>query len=64
MNIAFNEMNPFPMKHIRNRRAVHLMKVKADLAELEKIKQEYFRKKEELGSADNDLGVSEDEDDT
>ncbi|CAI9565189.1 unnamed protein product, partial [Staurois parvus] len=54
MNIAFNEMNPFPMKHIRNRRAVHLEKFKADLAELEKIKQEYFRQKEELGSGDND----------
>ncbi|XP_072261332.1 TBC1 domain family member 2A [Pyxicephalus adspersus] len=64
MNIAFNEMNPFPMKHLKNRRAVHMEKCKADMAELEKIKQEYFRQKEELGSADMDLGVSEDEDDT
>ncbi|XP_018425487.1 PREDICTED: TBC1 domain family member 2A [Nanorana parkeri] len=64
MNIAFNEMNPFPMKHIRNRRAVHMEKFKAGLAELEKIKKEYFRQKEELGSANMDLGVSEDEDDT
>ncbi|KAM5192147.1 TBC1 domain family member 2A [Mantella aurantiaca] len=63
MNIAFNEMNPFPMKHIRNRRAAHMEKFRADLAELEKIKQEYVRQREELGSAVLDLGVSEDEDD-
>ncbi|XP_068089813.1 TBC1 domain family member 2A isoform X2 [Hyperolius riggenbachi] len=64
MNIAFNEMNPFPMKLVRNRRAMHMEKFKAELSELEKIKQEYCKQREELGSGNNDLGASEDEDDT
>ncbi|KAM3939201.1 TBC1 domain family member 2A isoform 2-T2 [Leptodactylus fuscus] len=64
MNIAFNELNPFPMKLVRNRRAAHLEKFKTELAELENIKQEYVKNKEELRSTDNDMGVSEDEEDT
>ncbi|XP_063776119.1 TBC1 domain family member 2A [Pseudophryne corroboree] len=64
MNIAFNEMNPFPMKLVRNRRVAHMEKFKAELAELEKIKQEYVKKNEKLGSADIDMVVSEDEEDT
>ncbi|XP_075060720.1 TBC1 domain family member 2A isoform X1 [Mixophyes fleayi] len=64
MNIAFNEMNPFPMKLVRNRRVAHMEKFKVELAELEKIKQEYVKKNEKHGSADIDMGVSEDEEDT
>ncbi|KAM4708180.1 TBC1 domain family member 2A isoform 2-T2 [Discoglossus pictus] len=64
MNIAFNEMNPFPMKLLRNRRAAHMEKFKAELSELEQIKKEYVKNKEELGSKDLDMGVSEDEEET
>ncbi|XP_075706125.1 TBC1 domain family member 2A [Rhinoderma darwinii] len=64
MNIAFNEMNPFPMKLVRNRRAAHMEKFKAELVELENIKQAYVKSKEELRSRDNDVGVSDDEEDT
>ncbi|XP_056425767.1 TBC1 domain family member 2A isoform X2 [Hyla sarda] len=64
MNIAFNEMNPFPMRLVKNRRAAHMEKFKAELAELENLKQEYVKSKEELRSTENDMGVSDDEDDT
>ncbi|XP_040273781.1 TBC1 domain family member 2A isoform X2 [Bufo bufo] len=64
MNIAFYEMNPFPMKLVRNRRAAHMEKFKAALVELENIKLEYVKSKRELRSTDNDMGVSEDEEDT
>ncbi|XP_069834099.1 TBC1 domain family member 2A isoform X2 [Dendropsophus ebraccatus] len=64
MNIAFNEMNPFPIKLVRNRRAAHMEKLKAELVELENIKQEYVKSKEDLRSTDNDMGVSDDDDDT
>ncbi|KAM4807894.1 TBC1 domain family member 2A [Rhinophrynus dorsalis] len=63
MNIAFNEMNPFPLKLLKNRRAAHMEKFKAELNELEQIKQEYVKQKE-LRSKDLDMGVSEDEEET
>ncbi|KAG8593878.1 hypothetical protein GDO81_000979 [Engystomops pustulosus] len=64
MNIAFNEMNPFPMKLVRKSRAEHMEKFKAELVELEYIKREYVKSKKELRSTGNDMGVSEDEEDT
>ncbi|XP_029459785.1 TBC1 domain family member 2A isoform X2 [Rhinatrema bivittatum] len=66
MNIAFNEMNPFPMKQLQNRRAAHMEKLKAELSELERIKEEYekVKEKEDLGTEHLDEGVSEDEEDT
>ncbi|XP_053559207.1 TBC1 domain family member 2A [Bombina bombina] len=64
MNIAFNEMNPFPMKLLKNRRAAHLEKFKAELAELEQIKQEYVLSKKVEGKKDLDIGLSEDEEET
>ncbi|XP_055488447.1 TBC1 domain family member 2A [Leucoraja erinacea] len=47
MNIAFVEMNPFPMRLLQNRRTVHLEKLKAELRELEKIRVEYVKDREE-----------------
>ncbi|XP_051875255.1 TBC1 domain family member 2A isoform X2 [Pristis pectinata] len=47
MNIAFVEMNPFPMRLLRNRRTVHLEKLKAELRELERIRVEYVKDREE-----------------
>ncbi|KAJ8339823.1 hypothetical protein SKAU_G00344560 [Synaphobranchus kaupii] len=41
MSIAFNGMNPFPMKLLIGRRTVHLERLKAELSELERIQTEY-----------------------
>ncbi|KAG9480495.1 hypothetical protein GDO78_012126 [Eleutherodactylus coqui] len=64
MNIAFNDMNPFPMKLVRNRRAVHMEKFKVELVELENLKREYMKSKQDLRSPGNDMGVSDDDEDT
>ncbi|XP_074136156.1 TBC1 domain family member 2A isoform X2 [Sminthopsis crassicaudata] len=45
MNIAFTDMNPFPMKQLRNRRAMHREKLEAELQELEHIKARFLREK-------------------
>ncbi|KAM4051451.1 TBC1 domain family member 2A isoform 3-T4 [Anomaloglossus baeobatrachus] len=63
MNIAFNELNPFPMKLVRNRRVAHMEKFKAELVELENIKREYVKSKKDLNSTGNNMGVSDDEED-
>ncbi|XP_078532684.1 TBC1 domain family member 2A isoform X2 [Lissotriton helveticus] len=63
-NIAFNEMNPFRMKQLRNRRAAHMEKLKAELSELERIKEEYVKEKVEHANMHLDVGVSEDEEET
>lgn len=63
-NIAFNEMNPFRMKQLRNRRAAHMEKLKAELSELERIKEEYVKEKVEHANKHLDVGVSEDEEET
>lgn len=62
-NIAFMEMNPFPMKLLWNRRAHHLERLKAELRELESIQKEFLT--ESMGHKDRDLdpAVGEDEED-
>ncbi|GCC29596.1 hypothetical protein chiPu_0008039 [Chiloscyllium punctatum] len=47
MNIAFVEMNPFPLKLLRNRRMLHLEKLKAELSELERIREAYVKERVE-----------------
>uniref|UniRef100_A0A6I8NKI7 TBC1 domain family member 2A n=1 Tax=Ornithorhynchus anatinus TaxID=9258 RepID=A0A6I8NKI7_ORNAN len=64
MNIAFNDMNPFPMKQLRNRRALHREKLEAELRELESIKAEYVRERAGQGSKPLEGCNSEDEEDT
>ncbi|XP_057692114.1 TBC1 domain family member 2B isoform X2 [Corythoichthys intestinalis] len=46
MNIAFVDMNPFPMRQIQNRRGFHLEKVRLELTELEAIRQTFLRERE------------------
>ncbi|XP_077567148.1 TBC1 domain family member 2B [Stigmatopora nigra] len=46
MNIAFVDMNPFPMKQIQNRRGFHLEKVRLELSELEAIRQTFLRERD------------------
>ncbi|XP_015415975.1 PREDICTED: TBC1 domain family member 2A isoform X3 [Myotis davidii] len=42
MSIAFNDMNPFPMKQLQQLRAVHRERLEAELRELEQFKAEYL----------------------
>ncbi|TMS05257.1 TBC1 domain family member 2B [Larimichthys crocea] len=61
MNIAFVDMNPFPMRQIQNRRSFHLEKVRLELTELETIRQTFLRERET--SQDGRSFVSDDEED-
>uniref|UniRef100_A0A674NQF6 TBC1 domain family member 2B n=1 Tax=Takifugu rubripes TaxID=31033 RepID=A0A674NQF6_TAKRU len=61
MNIAFVDMNPFPMRQIQNRRAFHLEKVRLELTELEAIRQTFLRERET--TQDRRSFVSDDEED-
>ncbi|NXB72958.1 TBD2A protein, partial [Donacobius atricapilla] len=49
MNIAFNDLNPFPMKLLRNRRSMHREELEAELCELEQIKAAYVKERAEHG---------------
>ncbi|XP_014668538.1 PREDICTED: TBC1 domain family member 2B-like [Priapulus caudatus] len=40
-HVAFGELNPFPMKHIASRRQAHLLQVKAEFEELQKMREEF-----------------------
>ncbi|XP_067886706.1 TBC1 domain family member 2A isoform X1 [Heterodontus francisci] len=62
MNIAFVEMNPFPLRLLQNRRATHLEKLNAELSELERIREAYV--KERVEQKDRIDGISEDEEET
>ncbi|XP_071752605.1 TBC1 domain family member 2B [Centroberyx gerrardi] len=61
MNIAFVDMNPFPLRQIQNRRSFHLEKVRLELTELEAIRQTFLRERE--SSQDRRSFVSDDEED-
>ncbi|NWX64967.1 TBD2A protein, partial [Promerops cafer] len=50
MNIAFNDLNPFPMKLLRNRRSMHREELEAELCELEQIKAAYVKDRAEQGA--------------
>ncbi|XP_023375801.1 TBC1 domain family member 2B, partial [Pteropus vampyrus] len=41
--ISFGDLNPFPLRQIRNRRAYHLEKVRLELTELEAIREDFLR---------------------
>ncbi|KAM4619299.1 TBC1 domain family member 2B isoform 2-T2 [Polymixia lowei] len=61
MNIAFVDMNPFPLRQIQSRRSFHLEKVRLELTELEAIRQTFLRERET--SQDGRTFVSDDEED-
>ncbi|XP_049579269.1 TBC1 domain family member 2B [Syngnathus scovelli] len=61
MNIAFVDMNPFPMRQIQNRRSFHLEKVRLELTELEAIRQTFLRERET--SQDRRSFLSDDDED-
>ncbi|KAG1962351.1 TBC1 domain family member 2A [Pimephales promelas] len=60
-SIAFNDMNPLPMKLLRNRRAVHLEQLRTEIRELENLQNAY--KAEHVRCKDKELDTlaSEDE---
>ncbi|MEE6515182.1 hypothetical protein FKM82_023721 [Ascaphus truei] len=60
INIAFVDMNPFPLRQIRNRRTYHLEKVRLELSELEAIREDFIRERE-TNLERRDL-ISDDED--
>uniref|UniRef100_A0A4W4HKR7 Uncharacterized protein n=1 Tax=Electrophorus electricus TaxID=8005 RepID=A0A4W4HKR7_ELEEL len=59
--IAFGDLNPFPMKVLRNRRALHLQRLQAELRELERLQEEYTSENEPHKYLD--LIASEDDED-
>ncbi|XP_043403577.1 TBC1 domain family member 2A isoform X6 [Chelonia mydas] len=61
MSIAFSDMNPFPMKVLRNRRATHRAELEAELSELERIKAQYVKEQAEQVTWHLDGAVSEEE---
>uniref|UniRef100_A0A8C0HDV7 TBC1 domain family member 2 n=1 Tax=Chelonoidis abingdonii TaxID=106734 RepID=A0A8C0HDV7_CHEAB len=61
MSIAFNDMNPFPMKVLRNRRATHREELEAELSELEWIKVQYMKEQAEQVTWHLDGAVSEED---
>lgn len=61
MNMAFVDMNPFPLRQIQNRRTFHLEKVRLELTELEAIRQTFLRERET--SHNGRTLISDDEED-
>ncbi|KAJ8344505.1 hypothetical protein SKAU_G00318340 [Synaphobranchus kaupii] len=61
MNIAFVDMNPFPLRQIQNRRTFHLERVRLELTELEAIRQTFLRERET--DPDGSTLISDDEED-
>ncbi|XP_072526914.1 TBC1 domain family member 2B [Salminus brasiliensis] len=61
MNMAFVDMNPFPLRQILNRRTFHLEKVRLELTELEAIRQTFLRERET--SQNGRTLISDDEED-
>ncbi|XP_065764084.1 TBC1 domain family member 2A isoform X2 [Muntiacus reevesi] len=61
MHIAFNDMNPFPMKQLRQLRAAHRERLQAELNELEQLKAEYLETRVAQGPSAPEGCPSEDE---
>ncbi|XP_035108828.1 TBC1 domain family member 2A isoform X3 [Callithrix jacchus] len=61
MNIAFNDMNPFRMKQLRQLRIIHRERLEAELQELEQLKAEYLERRTSQGRAVPEGCASEDE---
>ncbi|XP_066210888.1 TBC1 domain family member 2B isoform X2 [Saccopteryx leptura] len=46
IGISFGDLNPFPLRQIRNRRTYHLEKVRLELTELEAIREDFLRERD------------------
>uniref|UniRef100_A0A8C1IS53 TBC1 domain family, member 2 n=1 Tax=Cyprinus carpio TaxID=7962 RepID=A0A8C1IS53_CYPCA len=60
-SIAFNDMNPLPMKLLQNRRAAHLERLHAEIKELEKLRKAYRAEQVQCKDKELDTLASEDE---
>jgi len=60
-SIAFNDMNPFPRRLLRNRRVQHLEHLQGELRELEEQQKEFVTERGEC--KDKELGMVASEDD-
>lgn len=63
MNIAFNDMNPFPMRQLQQLRTAHRERLEAELRELEQFKAEYLETRASLDPVMPEGCTSEDEGD-
>lgn len=61
MSIAFNDMNPFPMKQLRQLRTAHGERLEAELQELEQLKAAYLETQASQLPAVPEACASEDE---
>ncbi|XP_042338309.1 TBC1 domain family member 2A-like, partial [Plectropomus leopardus] len=61
--IAFNDMNPFPGRLLRNRRVFHLERLQGELRELEEQQREFVTESAERKDKELDTMVSEDDED-
>ncbi|XP_047208827.1 TBC1 domain family member 2A isoform X2 [Girardinichthys multiradiatus] len=59
--IAFNDMNPFPRRLLRNRRALHLVRLQGELRELEEQQKKFVTESAEQKNKELEMG-SEDDD--
>ncbi|XP_037531598.1 TBC1 domain family member 2A [Nematolebias whitei] len=62
IGIAFNDMNPFPRRLLRNRRALHLERLQRELRELEEQQKEFVTESAERKDKELDMAASEDDD--
>uniref|UniRef100_A0A3P9B456 Uncharacterized protein n=1 Tax=Maylandia zebra TaxID=106582 RepID=A0A3P9B456_9CICH len=62
-SIAFNDMNPFPSRLLRNRRVLHLERLQAELRELEEQQKEFITESVVRKDKELDVVVSEDDED-
>ncbi|XP_051774211.1 TBC1 domain family member 2A isoform X1 [Ctenopharyngodon idella] len=60
-SIAFNDMNPLPMKLLWNRRGVHLERLHAEIKELENLQKAYKAENVQCKDKELDTLASEDE---
>uniref|UniRef100_A0A671MKQ0 TBC1 domain family member 2A-like n=1 Tax=Sinocyclocheilus anshuiensis TaxID=1608454 RepID=A0A671MKQ0_9TELE len=60
-SIAFNDMNPLPMKLLQNRRATHLERLHAEIKELENLRTAYKAEHVQCKDKELDTLASEDE---
>lgn len=61
-NIAFGDMNPFPRRLLRNRRALHLEHLQRELQQLAEQQEEFLTEHAERKDKDLDMAASEDDD--
>nr|XP_033478050.1 TBC1 domain family member 2A isoform X1 [Epinephelus lanceolatus]XP_033478135.1 TBC1 domain family member 2A isoform X1 [Epinephelus lanceolatus]XP_033478220.1 TBC1 domain family member 2A isoform X1 [Epinephelus lanceolatus] len=61
ISVAFNDMNPFPGRLLRNRRAIHRERLQAELRELEEQQKEFVTESAERKDKELDTMVSEDD---